>query len=281
MDNNENNNVVEEKPIENSNENTNVIEEKPVEPKKNNNILIIIIVLVLLVGVGVGCFFLGQSTSNKESSNGENKEENTENKNNETTLNTENTENKNNETTSNTENTEKNEEPKIEPTTQDESYELSKCLNCSNYDSDTTIKIIADIGSELVKVNVKDDNKTVEIKISSEEFSHYGTNIKDRTITKQLNKEIKQVLVSTYGGDTGLLTIHYLMRDGTVEYTKVYDEIRKDNFDNLSDDSIFNAKEFSDIKDIIKLVPVVYLSNFDGFGVIAVQSNGYFYSLNI
>ena len=285
MDNNENNNVVEEKPIENSNENTNVVEEKPVEPKKNNNILIIIIVLVLLVGVGVGCFFLGQSTSNKESSNGENKEENTENKNNETTSNTENTEknteNKNNEKTSNTENTEKNEEPKIEPTTQDESYELSKCLNCSNYDSDTTIKIIADNGSELVKVNVKDDNKTVEIKISSEAFSHYGTNIKDRTITKQLNKEIKQVLVSSYGGDTGLLTIHYLMKDGTVEYTKVYDEIHKDNFDNLSDDSIFNAKEFSDIKDIIKLVPVLYLTDLGGVGVIAVQSNGYFYSLNI
>ena len=74
------------------------------EPKKNNNILIIIIVLVLLVGVGVGCFFLGQSTSNKESSNGENKEENTENKNNETTSNTENTE-----IISNTENTENTE----------------------------------------------------------------------------------------------------------------------------------------------------------------------------
>lgn len=247
--------------MENNNEN----EEKLMKPKKSSNLLLIIIVLILLIGVGVGCFFLGQSTSNKGSSNGENKEENTD--------------NKNNEIIPNTENTEKNEVQ--EPITQYENYELSKCLNCSNFNTNTTIKTTEDNGSELVKVSVKEDNKTVEIELSSEAFSHYGSNIKDRTITKQLNKEIKQVLVSSYGGDSGLLTIHYLMKDGTVEYTKVYDEILKDNFDILSDDSIFNTKEFNDIKDTVKIIPVLFDGDLPAMGVIAVQNNGYFYRLRV
>ena len=57
------------------------------EKKGNNKIGLIIIIIFLIVVVGVGCFFLGQSTANKNSSNDENKEEN---KKNEEKTNTEN-----------------------------------------------------------------------------------------------------------------------------------------------------------------------------------------------
>ena len=88
-------------------------------------------------------------------------------------------------------------------------------------------------------------------------------------------------MITSYGGDQGLLTIHYLMEDGTVEYTKVFDEVLKDNFNNLDDEVLFNTKEFNDVKNISKLVPVLYEANIGGYGVVAITNDGHFYSLNV
>jgi hypothetical protein len=237
------------------------------QKEKSNKPLLIVVGLILLIVVGVGCFFLGKNTAKNNLNNGDNKENNIEQNNNEEKI--------------NTESNEKNDKSKEESNIQDENYELSMCLNCNNFDTDTIIKPTKNYESDLIKVTVKDDNKTIEIKISAQGFSYYGTNIKDRTIIKQLDKEIKQVLITSYGGDVGLLTIHYLLKDGTVEYTKVFDEIQKDNFDNISEDNLFNTKKFNDIKDIIKIVPVLYEGNLPTYGVVAITNDGHFYSLNV
>ena len=238
--------------MQNYNENGVVI----VQPKNNNNLLLIIVGLLLIIGVGVGCYFLGKSTSDDNTTKEDKKEEG-----------------RTNNTTSND----------IIDTMSKVGYtfELNKCLNCSNISSDITIKTIADNGLQFVKVNVGDDDKTVEIKLLSEIINGYGANIKDRTIVKQLNNEIKQVLVTSYGGDTGLATILYLMKDGTIKYTKIWDEVLKADFDNLSDDNLFNTKDFNDIKNIVKIVPVMYGGDLPSYGIIAIQDNGSFYNLNV
>lgn len=254
--------------MEEKEESENTLDSFKENKKGNNKIGLIIIVGILLIAVGVGCFFLGQNFDSKNSSNDDNKEESESNKNKENTSN---------------DNKEENElnKDKEDTSTQNYSFELNNCLNCENIPTDVTIKEIDDLGSDLVKVFVKEDKKTVEINIIAEKINSYGLNIEDKTIVKQLDKNIKKVLITSYGGDQGLLTIHYLMEDGTVEYTKVFDEVLKDNFNNLNDETLFNTKEFNDVKNITKLVSVQYEGDLPAYGVVAITNDGHFYSLKV
>ena len=221
--------------------------------KGNNKIGLIIVIGLLLIGVGVGCFFLGQNSASKNSYNDDNKEENEQNN------------------------------DKEDASIQGYTLELSNCLNCDNISTDVTIKEIDEEHSDLglVKVLVKEDKRTVKINIIAEKINSYGYNVEDKTIVKQLDKNIKNVLITSYGGDVGLLAIHYLMEDGTVEYTKVFEEVDKDNFNNLSDEALFNTKVFNGVKNISKLVPVLYETDLGGYGVVAITNDGHFYSLGV
>ena len=228
-----------------------------VQPKNNNNLLLIVVGLLLIIGVGVGCYFLGKSTSDDNTTKEDKKEE---------------------EKTNNTTKEDKKEEKTNNTTSNDiidtmskvgYTFELNKCLNCSNISSDTTIKTTADNGSELVKVTIGENKNTVEI------------NVQGRTIKKQFSKKIKQTLITSYGNDNGNLTIHYLMEDGTIEYTNVSEEINKENFSTLSDEVLFNTKEFNNIKNIVKLVPVLFDGDIPTVGVVAIQNDGGFYTLNV
>jgi len=236
-----------------NNNNNNVIEEKEIKPKKNKSLLLIIIGIVLLIGVG--CFILLQQGTNKNTSKDDGNEE---------------------------------QETEDEPIIQVDNLELSKCLNCSNFVPDTAIKITDDLSElKLLNVLVRKNKKIVEIRLSSNVFKMYGHEVKDRTIIKQFDKKIKQVLIASYANDLGGLTISYLMEDGTVQYTKVIDEIKKEGFDNLNDEDIFNTKVFKDVKDAVKLIPILYdgeLLYEDAYsilGVIAIKKDGYFYNLDI
>ena len=249
-----------------NNNSDNVTENK----KGNNKIGLVIIVGLLLIGVGVGCFFLGQNFASKNSSNDDNTKESESKKNKENTSN------------DNKEENEQNNDKK-DSSIQGYTLELNNCLNCDNISIDATIKEIDEEHSApgLVKVLVKEDKRTVEINIIAEKINSYGYNVEDKTITKHLDKNVKQVLITSYGGDSGLLTIHYLMEDGTVEYTKVFDEVLKDNFNNLNDETLFNTKEFNDVKNITKLVSVLYEGDLPAYGVVAITNDGHFYSLKV
>lgn len=157
---------------------------------------------------------------------------------------------------------------------------LGNCLNC-NYTS--PIEIISDNESDLLKVSIKEDQKSVEIKIEAESINSYGYNVTDRTITKRLDKEIKEVYINSTGGDNGNLTIYYLMKDGTIKYTKVFDEIQKDKFNDLSDDDLFNTKEYKDVKNVKEIDSVVIGkdSNLPTYSVIAVRDDGDYYDLGL
>ena len=167
-----------------------------------------------------------------------------------------------------------NEEPIQDKTNVD----LGKCLNCQN---NNKIKIMEKENSSvngLVNVSIKDDKQTVEINILSNGINNYGGNINDKTITKKLNNNIKEVLIGAFGNDTGLATILYLMEDGTVEYTKIFDEVMKKDFNNLTDNQLFNTKKIENLNEIVRVEPVLIGED---LSIIAVKNNGDYYDLSV
>ena len=239
-----------------TNEEHSVVQEQPftqqqVEPnnngKKRNNKLIFIIALVVLI-LGLGGYLVYTLTS--KSSNVETDKE------------------------------EKNQKNVVK------TVDLSKCINNKSVTFKDLDGEVSTIGLEVV-VNGNDTN----LKINWEKFgpvsgaSTWANRTEELKIQK-LAKKVKSGFVGGEGQDSKGTILFYLMEDGTVEYTRLFNQNNVNYTYDKDADGKITGQHFEsegtvkNVKDVVKLYTVQVIDGQSGYmTTIAAKKDGSFYDL--
>lgn len=236
--------------------------------KKNNGPMIIIIVLVIII-LGMGVYILYEKGVILSDVNVEDKE--TSNKKN---INKKKQTVQNNDTTSD----------EIKP------LDVTKCLNNS---SNNTYSNPTDVEEKIgLSMSVNSDKRGVTLSVDWNTFgpisgaSMWNGNTEQYQVTK-FDKDIKSTFLGGVGQDATGAILFYLMEDGTVEYTPVFNT-KTDTQGNVyytvnyasGDDTHFEVKgTVPNVSDVIKLYQIS-ASNGSGWSTtIGAKKDGSFYDL--
>lgn len=180
------------------------IEEKVIEKKKGNKKIIVLVIILVIIIVGLvsyiaydkGIIFSNEKNT-LEKSNIVDKEKKTD---------------KTNDTTYNNTNNEIKE------------LDLTKCLNNKTNSYSNPTDVAGDYGLSML---VNQDKKSITLSIDWAKFGPLSTatawapTVENYQITG-FSKEVTSTFVGDYGQDSMGITLFYLMSDGTVEYTPMF-----------------------------------------------------------
>jgi hypothetical protein len=250
--------------------------------KSKNNTPIIIILVLIIIGLGVFIFLNKDKLFEKVESNSNNVEE----KNSKDTSQEENNVVENNTT---------NNETEVKP------LDLTKCLNCG---SNWVISEPSET-SNSTNFTLSNNNNNLTLAINWATFCKVSGASACSTETLEyeirgVTKNVKSTIVGGSGQSINSTTFYYLLEDGTVEYTKLYNKNTDSqgnsyysinySFDNTKKDSQGNSTPFfasqgrvSNVNDIIKLYNVqVHENNGGGHATtIGAKADGSFYDLKV
>lgn len=183
----------------------------------------------------------------------------------------------------------------IEETTIKE-LDLSKCLNTSNISYSNSSDVAGDYG---LSMNINSDKKSITLSIDWNKFgplstaSAWAAEVKTYQISG-FSKTISSTFVGDVGQDATGITLFYIMSDGTVEYTPLFN-LKYDSqnnsyyemnytYDYSSDGRITNQYfvtkgSISGVSDVVKLYNVDASNNSGWRTTIGAKANGSFYDL--
>lgn len=178
---------------------------------KNSNNLVIIILLVAIL-FGVGGFILGKSMNSNSSNNEDSKENNAEN---------------------NKENAEENIDNNTIPSSNYSHTYPEYVTNegkkyIYHFSKDSLFDNLAnDMGITIVESNNK---KSIDLKFGKKIYDYYALEAGEEYSSKiEFDKEIKQIVVGSFGQGVGEERIFILLSDGTVESVYPYGIIKMNN----------------------------------------------------
>lgn len=191
----------------------------------------------------------------------------------------------------NKETTEKEDKETEKKETKDETKN-GTCLNCKENTTYTIQGASQEQLGLLIEVSSKNE-KEATIKVNRNKLN-WAYNLGWSNVTDSyeeikkisFDKNIKQIHIGGFGQAVGRETIFYVLEDGTVEYTPVYDDL-KNNW-NDSD----NSKKFNSYGKVKKIENISYLTGMNAlakyseesysgyYTTAAVRNDGSFYDLN-
>lgn len=174
--------------------------------------------------------------------------------------------------------------------------DLTKCLNnnTNTYSDYTDIE-----GNQGLTAKVNDDKRSATLSINWDVFGPLSTatSYSSGTIDYQITgftKEVNQVFIGDFGQDSMGITLFYLMADGTVEYTPMF-QLKRDSQNNtyydmnytydtdaegkMSNPHFTPKSALSGVKEVVKFY-TINASNGTGWRTtIGATKNGSFYDL--
>lgn len=146
---------------------------------------------------------------------------------------------------------------------------------------------LTDGNIDYMSVELSSDNKV----IISIDFSLYGQYFSDfefeNSIRKyevsNFTKKVQKAYILPYGSSGEYIVALYLMEDGTVEYTLIYDQLRNDPTvtSMKSSGKVSNVSNICDIVAVVKSNTNEPLSLYGGSYVLAIKKDGTFYELSL
>ena len=240
---------------------------EPKPKKKKTSTIIIIILLLIIVGAGV-FIFLNRDSLFNDNNKQEEKAKPVE--------------------------TQKAEEQVEEPTPEKVKLDISKCANCPEgweFSGEATVAT-AGFGDMVIKV----ENNNPTVTIDWDEYCKTDKGIKCPTGKKTYNvtgitKNIKSGVIGYYGQSDVDTSFLFLLEDGSIEYTKLYQEYTTTNTTgeeytdwkvNITNDSFPSNGAIKGIKDIVKIYSVNVAGGMSGFiTMIGETEDGTLYNLDI
>lgn len=174
--------------------------------------------------------------------------------------------------------------------------DLSKCLNTNNISYRNSSDVEGDYG---LSMNINPDKKSIVLSIDWNKFgplsnaSAWSSSVENYQITG-FSKNIRSTFVGDLGQDAMGITLFYLMDDGTVEYTPMFNS-KYDSQNNLYHEMNYTFDYAADgratrqyfitkgvisgVSDVIKLYNVDASSGYGWRTTIGAKADGSFYDL--
>lgn len=240
------------------------MEEKKEEKTKKPIAFIVTIVILVLIILGMGVFIAYDKglilTTKNETKEGKKINKENDKKKNET----ENNEPKEDDVD--------NSNNKVDNVTIRE-FDSNKCINCTQ--SNLTLAFYDN--ADGLSAKLSQDKRSVTLQINWDYFSKaLGTNgttgIKSYTISN-FSQEIADIYIGGFGQSITGVTLLFLMKDGSVEYTPIVNAINQGN-----ESQVKSYGKINEVSDIIKFLTA---DATNGVTTLAVKSDGSFYDLSI
>lgn len=167
-----------------------------------------------------------------------------------------------------------------------EELKVGECQNCKDGNKyiltgysniGLTVEINSDMKSATIKTNNKELGSTYGLNLENLGDNEYVTEIKVEGFTKK----ITQVHIGGFGQAAGAENVFYVLENGTVEYTPIYNELKNNwNKDNLN--KLFKThKKIDNIDNISYITGASVTTGTTGhYTTIAVRRDGAFYDLD-